>query len=361
MSAAHAHSLDVPRILLVDDEQDVEHLFRQRYRRELRKKQLEMYFAHNGAEALEFLERHPSVDLVVTDINMPVMDGLTLLGELKSQHPTVKSVIVSAYHDMRNIRLAMNRGAFDFLTKPIDFADFEATLDKTLAHVRQLRAALRMVRENHILRMYVDEAALAFMLRADPPEPAEVTEFIDASVAFIDICSFTALTARGEPEHVVELLNHYFNCIVADVLDHGGGVDKFIGDAVMAVFRGPDHLKDCARACLATRAHITAMQTALQEQLAFTPSVSIGINSGRALLGNIGAMCVNRYDFTVVGDMVNTAAHLQSHAPANEIFVPGALRERLLRDFVLEPRGSVQLKGRSERTELYAIRGERES
>ncbi|MCA9717746.1 MAG: response regulator, partial [Myxococcales bacterium] len=73
MSAAHAHSLDVPRILLVDDEQDVEHLFRQRYRRELRKKQLEMYFAHNGAEALEFLERHPSVDLVVTDINMPVM------------------------------------------------------------------------------------------------------------------------------------------------------------------------------------------------------------------------------------------------------------------------------------------------
>ncbi len=116
MSSANAHELEVPRILLVDDERDVEHLFRQRYRRKLRKKQIEMHFAQNGAEALEFLAQNPDVDLVVTDINMPVMDGLTLLGELKSQYPAVKSVIVSAYHDMRNIRLAMNRGAFDFLT-----------------------------------------------------------------------------------------------------------------------------------------------------------------------------------------------------------------------------------------------------
>ncbi len=208
--------------------------------------------------------------------------------------------------------------------------------------------------------MYVDEAALTFMLRSEPPEASESSEIVDASVAFIDICSFTSLTARGDPEHVVQLLNHYFNCIVADVLDHGGGVDKFIGDAVMAVFRGEGHLQACVRACLAAREHIAALQTDLQEQLSFTPSVSIGINSGRALLGNIGAMCVNRYDFTVVGDMVNTAAHLQSHAPAGQLFVPAALREQLEKDFEIAPRGSVLLKGRKERTEIFAIKGARD-
>ena len=128
-----------PVVLVVDDEPDVRSLVMQRFRKKIRKKELKFLFAANGAEALDILANNRDVDMIVSDINMPVMDGLTLLSELKAQYPTIKAVIVSAYGDMKNIREAMNKGAFDFLTKPLDFQDFESTLDKTLEHVRALQ------------------------------------------------------------------------------------------------------------------------------------------------------------------------------------------------------------------------------
>jgi sigma-B regulation protein RsbU (phosphoserine phosphatase) len=129
------------QILVVDDEPDVEFMVRQRFRKQIRDKEFEFYFSANGAEALQTLAAQPSIDVVLTDINMPVMDGLTLLGKLKELSKTRRAVIVSAYGDMPNIRTAMNRGAADFLTKPIEFADMEATLRKTLDTVHQLKAA----------------------------------------------------------------------------------------------------------------------------------------------------------------------------------------------------------------------------
>ena len=100
-------------ILVVDDEPDVESLIRQRFR----KSKYNFLFSHNGEHALNSLSSNKNIDLVISDINMPVMDGLTLLGELKNEHPLVKAIIVSAYDDMTNIREAMNKGAFDFITK----------------------------------------------------------------------------------------------------------------------------------------------------------------------------------------------------------------------------------------------------
>jgi len=127
------------RILIVDDEPDVETLIRQRFKR--RNGDFDFVFAQNGQEALARLEADPNLDLVVTDINMPVMDGLALLNRLNAlDGRIVKAVILSAYGDMANIRSAMNRGAFDFLTKPIDFQDFETTLRRT-------REALNATRE----------------------------------------------------------------------------------------------------------------------------------------------------------------------------------------------------------------------
>ena len=123
-------------VLVVDDEPDVRTLVMQRFRKKIKAKSIRFLFAGNGAEALDVLEANPDVDMIVTDINMPVMDGLTLLANIKSKYPAVKAVIVSAYSDLKNIREAMNKGAYDFLTKPLDFRDFEATLEKTLEHVR---------------------------------------------------------------------------------------------------------------------------------------------------------------------------------------------------------------------------------
>ena len=130
------------QVLVVDDEEDLELLVRQKFRRRIREGDLKFLFAHNGKEALEVLEEHPDVYLVLSDINMPVMDGLTLLSQLADGEQDVQAVIVSAYGDMKNIRTAMNRGAFDFLTKPIDFNDLEATIEKGLKHVQALQTAL---------------------------------------------------------------------------------------------------------------------------------------------------------------------------------------------------------------------------
>ena len=131
-----------PKILVVDDEPDLEHLVRQRMRREIRSGQYSFMFAHNGVEALEVLSEEQDIDMVLSDINMPRMDGLTLLEQIPKVDPNIRSVIVSAYGDMKNIRTAMNRGAFDFITKPIDFEDMKVTIQRTLRHLELWREAL---------------------------------------------------------------------------------------------------------------------------------------------------------------------------------------------------------------------------
>ncbi len=133
----------VRKILVVDDEPDLEVLILQKFRRKIRKNIFKFYFASNGLEALEQLETNEDIDMILTDINMPQMDGLTLLEELLKLPVLAKAVVVSAYGDMDNIRTAMNRGAFDFLTKPIDFSDLEVTIDKTLSELLVLRKGLQ--------------------------------------------------------------------------------------------------------------------------------------------------------------------------------------------------------------------------
>jgi len=127
------------KILVVDDEPLLEYVILQLFRHQISTKELEFEFAINGVQALNKLQADGSFDLVLTDINMPEMDGLTLLENLPAIDPTLKAVVVSAYGDMPNIRIAMNRGAFDFLTKPIDFDDLKITINKTLDVVRITR------------------------------------------------------------------------------------------------------------------------------------------------------------------------------------------------------------------------------
>lgn len=130
------------KILVVDDEPDLEPLVLQRMRRRIRAGQYSFVFAHNGVEALEVLRQEEDIDMVISDINMPQMDGLTLLEQIPKVDPNVRSIIISAYGDMKNIRTAMNRGAFDFVTKPLDFDDLQLTIDRTLAHLVEWREAL---------------------------------------------------------------------------------------------------------------------------------------------------------------------------------------------------------------------------
>lgn len=131
------------KILVVDDEPDVETMVRQKFRRQIRDSELSFCFARDGEAALECVRQDPSIDVVISDINMPVMDGLSLLGHLNESNRILRTVVVSAYGDMDNIRAAMNRGAYDFLTKPIDFRDFQITLDKAIRDMERIRDGIR--------------------------------------------------------------------------------------------------------------------------------------------------------------------------------------------------------------------------
>jgi len=151
------------RVLVVDDEPDLESLLRQKFRRQIREREYEFHFAHDGVEALEKLRQIEDIDIILSDINMPRMDGLTLLLKVSEMNIIVKSVMVSAYGDMANIRTAMNRGAFDFVTKPIDFTDLEMTLGKTRAQIKILKQAAR---EHQTLNALLQELNVASNIQA---------------------------------------------------------------------------------------------------------------------------------------------------------------------------------------------------
>src|SRR6476620_7003906 len=173
------------KILVVDDEPDLEILMKQKFRKKIRENVYEFIFAQNGEEALQRVAEHPDLDIVLSDINMPVMDGLTLLTHLAS-NPTLKAVVVSAYGDMQNIRTAMNRGAFDFVCKPVDFEDLEHTMEKTIQQVRQIQETLKAIKENNILKMYVDENVLNFMSHKEFEGSLLKNEILEGTVMFID-------------------------------------------------------------------------------------------------------------------------------------------------------------------------------
>ena len=342
------------KILVVDDEVDLEVLIKQKFRQKIREHQYEFVFAINGVRALEQLEQHHDIDVVLSDINMPEMDGLTLLSKLNEQNGLMKAVIVSAYGDMENIRTAMNRGAFDFITKPVNFDDLELTMEKTIKHVSQLKETMRAIKENNILKMYVDETVLNFMGSREFGTSLMQNEIVEATVMFIDICSFTTISENEKPDTVVKLLNSYFDVMVKEIIAQGGFIDKFIGDAIMAVFRGDYHLDRAIDASLVVRKKIDELPNETGN-IFFKPKVSIGINSGEMISGNIGSANLRRLDYTVIGDTVNTAQRLQSAGKEGQIIISESSYEKIKESFNCRKVGEVTLKNKSQPLVIYEV------
>jgi adenylate cyclase len=340
------------KILVVDDEVDLEMLIKQKFRQKIREQFYEFVFACNGNEALEKIKQHPDIDMLLSDINMPEMDGLTLLSKLGESSSLIKSVMVSAYGDMDNIRTAMNRGAFDFITKPINFEDLTLTMEKTLLHVSQMKETLKAIKENNILKMYVDETVLNFMGSKEFESSLVANEIVEATVVFLDICGFTSISENESADTVVNLLNLYFDVIVKEVIDQKGHVDKFIGDAVMAVFRGDYHLDRAIDASIAVREKIEALPAIAG---GFKPKISIGVNCGEMISGNIGSANLRRLDYTVIGDTVNIAARLQAAAGASEIVITENAYQLVKESFVCEKIGLVNFKNKSADMMIYKV------
>jgi class 3 adenylate cyclase len=342
------------KILVADDEVDLEMLIKQKFRKQIREHKYEFVFALNGIDALDKLKQHPDIVIVLSDINMPELDGLSLLTKLTETNPLIKAVMVSAYGDMDNIRIAMNRGAFDFITKPVNFQDLELTIEKTLLHVTQLKQTLQAIKENNILRMYVDETVLNFMNRQEFETTLMANETVEATIVYIDICGFTAITEKEPADRVVKLLNKYFDVMVKEIIAQGGNVDKFIGDAIMAVFKGEYHLDRAVEASLAVRKQIEEMPNQMEE-VSFLPKVSIGINCGEVISGNIGSANLRRLDYTVIGDVVNTAQRLQTVAKAGQILISESSYENIKESFNCSKVGEVELRNKKATTIAYEV------
>jgi len=303
------------KILAVDDEPDFEALITQRFRRQIRDREFSFRFARHGEEALRVLEADPDIELMLLDINMPVMDGLTLLSRLRDRQSAVKAIIVSAYGDMINLRTAMNRGAFDFVTKPVDFGDLEITMRKTLDDIAKLRemdrlrAAAERARSN--LSRYFSPNIVEILAAQDEPLGAVRRQTV--AVLFVDIVGFTRMAETMAPEAVVTLLREFHERMTAQIFACGGTVEKYIGDEIFAVFGVPTVSDDdaanalrCANMMLAALARWNGEREAGGEQ---PLAIGIGLNYGPAVLGDVGSE--HSMSFTVIGDTVNTASRLQ--------------------------------------------------
>jgi adenylate cyclase len=303
------------KILAVDDEADFELLITQRFRRQIREREFAFRFAHHGEEALAALTADPDIELMLLDINMPVMDGLTLLAELRQRQSPVRAIIVSAYGDMANIRTAMNRGAFDFVTKPVDLNDLEITMRKTLEEIGRMRdldrrrAAAERARAN--LSRYFSPHFASVLAERD--EPLGAVRRQDVAVLFADIVGFTRMAERMTPEAVVTLLRHFHERMTAQIFACGGSVEKYIGDAIFAVFGVPEPSgEDAANALRCAQRMIATLDiwNSERNQEGETPlAFGIGLNCGPAVIGDVGSE--QSLSFTIIGDTVNTASRLQ--------------------------------------------------
>jgi len=345
-------------ILVVDDEPDLEALVLQKFRRQVREGLVSFMFARDGLEALQSLEDHPHVDLVVSDINMPRMDGLSLLAKLQESEDKKSTIVVSAYGDMSNIRTAMNRGAFDFLTKPIDFVDLEATIDKTLRHIEMLREVRRRQAEAErahasLSRYFSPE--LAKRLAASVGDRTEVT-WRDVAVIFTDITGFTSLVETAAPELLGELLNEYVTGMTDTVFAHEGTVAKVIGDAIEVLFNAPSDQPDYAMRAVACAQELDAWAEAFRERWKAKGvnfgATRIGVHAGPALVGNFGGG--RFFDYTAYGDTINTAARLEA---ANKFLgtriCVSATIANAVENFRGRPIGDLVLRGRSEPLRAY--------
>lgn len=347
------------KILVVDDEPDLELLVTQKFRRRIRDGEYTFVFAQDGEQALQRLKAEADIDIVLSDINMPRMDGLTLLSHLQELSNTLRTVIVSAYGDMKNIRTAMNRGAFDFVTKPIDFDDLEATITKTIADLEALRQAYHLRAEAERARATLARyfsPNLANHLAENPDALELGGARRDLTFLFTDLADFTPLVERLDPSIVVGVMNEYLAELCRIVFAHGGTIHTLVGDAVHAMFgapiESPDHAARAVACALDLDAFAQAFAARKNAEGVPIGHTRIGVHTGGAIVGNFGGETY--FHYTAYGDAVNTAARLESANKhlGTRVCVSGDTM-RLIPDFVGRPIGTLLLKGKEQGIEAF--------
>lgn len=346
------------KILLVDDEPNTVQLVR----RILQADGHDVYEAFDGEQALEmFVRVRP--DLILLDAVIPKMDGLTVLSEIRKHDKTTGIIMFSALTSELLALQAMQGGADDFVNKPF-------TLKTLRMHIRRVLDKVYLRQQNDILKQQLMEAneklrhympsPLIQSLMASPSLPRLGGERHIVTVLFLDICGFSTMSQKLPPDEVLRVLNEYFAFVSTSVVNHGGMVDKIMGDGFMALFNVPVPHPDHANAAILAALSIKERSAEWNKSNHPVLYPRVGIHTGEAVVGNIGTP--QHMNYTAIGDTVNIAKRLEENAEEGEIWISGDTYRHLhdsLPDLTIENverMESVIMKGSAKPLDIYKVR-----
>jgi|GEM_PF-520112 len=345
------------KILLVDDEPATLQLVR----RMLQADGHDLYEATDGEQAIKlFDEIRP--DLVLLDVVIPKMDGLEVLAELRKRDKMAGIIMVSALTSEQLAVKSMLGGADDYVNKPFRLKTIRLSIrqvmDKVRLRRRNANLQAELIAANQRLRQYMAKPLVETLLSSpQPPRLGGVREIV--TVLFLDFSDFTSLSETLAPDDVVQILNDYYAFLTNIVIEHGGFMDKIMGDGFMALFNAPttyvDHAERAVRSAIAMRRELYKRNQSRTHRL----SARIGIHTGEAVVGNIGASVLMNY--TAIGDAINLAKRLEESCEPNQILITIDTLRHLSEtttewesvEFV--SLGTRQFKGRRAAIEVFAV------
>jgi signal transduction histidine kinase/class 3 adenylate cyclase len=341
-------------ILVVDDNDDLRDLIGAT----LKRRGWRVIFAADGERGVEVaLERRP--DLVVTDWMMPKLTGPDLIARLRARPETATTpmVLLTARSDEESRVVAVEGGADAFLGKPFNEVELVA-LVRNLLDLKRTEKELARTNEyitESVLKRYLPPSVVSEILagRLSMDQPARLA---DVTVLFSDLAGFTSMSERLGPEVTATLLNEYLTAMNEVIFEHGGTIDKFIGDAIMVLFGVPkaapaeEQVRAAVACAKAMQARLEALSAAWSARGLPVVRMRIGVNHGPAVVGNFGSS--QRSDFTAIGPTVNLASRIEGACTPGEVYVSEAVA-RLLSD--VAPAGEHQLKGIDGTRPLYRV------
>jgi class 3 adenylate cyclase/CheY-like chemotaxis protein len=315
--------------------------------------------AYDGRTAVT-LTRTERPDLVILDVNMPNMSGYEVCRVIKGDAATahIPVIMVTALIDVDYRIRGLEAGADDYLTKPYSARELIARIETRLRaknesdHLRQIQTVLRDTFERFVHPRIVEQ------LLKDPSQIQLGGTLQNVTVMYTDLENFTTVSEVTPPELLLTVLNSYHRLVVEVIMSHGGTIDKFMGDSVMALFNTPveldNHVRHAVDAALAIQETLPAFHAQFEQP--FRMNINIGIHTGMAIVGNVGAPQV--MSFTAVGDTVNIASRLQAASKGGRTLISQAVHDRLDPDHILlSPEGDIALRGRTGTVRAYTVLG----
>ena len=337
------------KILVVDDSALVRNMMKQG----LSQQGFEILTANDGQEGYDAAVEHEP-DLIVTDFNMPKMDGRELTRALKSREALsdIPVLMLTAADSDTDQRKGKHAGVAAFLSKPFP-------PDKLVVIAEKLIAERRLIRERQAMRHYLSESAVeAAAAAADQKSTVDQMRVEEAflTIFFTDIVGFTPMTERMDPGDLVNLLNEYFDEMVVILKENGATIDKFVGDAIMALYLESKKRsrEECAYNAVKAGLEMIEALRKFNENRQDQVNIRVGINSGTVIMGDIGSKLYRR-DYTVIGDNVNIAARLESSAEKGSVLVSDTTY-KLIKDFVeIENTSSIVVKGKAKELLVHKV------